>query len=99
MKQSTINNSEAHTVTITPALSTPAIPHPTMTRTTTPSRIEPTLPPPPPQNARPGRAYSHAIEIDMESHYGKSHTQKSDTDIRIFFQNVKGLTYSASGED
>ncbi|KAI2499411.1 hypothetical protein MHU86_15056 [Fragilaria crotonensis] len=70
-----------------------------MTRTTTPSRIEPTLPPPPPQNARPGRAYSHAIEIDMESHYGKSHTQKSDTDIRIFFQNVKGLTYSASGED
>ena len=31
--------------------------------------------------------------------YGVSLYTKSDSDTRIFFQNVKGLTYSASGED
>ena len=69
----------------------------------TANHTAPTTPTIPPHistpRARPGRLYTPAIEIDMESSYGKSHTHKSDTDIRIFFQNVKGLTYSASGED
>ena len=51
------------------------------------------------QFPRPGRKYHHAVDIDMESAYGQPHGTKQDTDIRIYFQNVKGLTYSASGED
>jgi hypothetical protein len=35
----------------------------------------------------------------MESAYRQHHGTKKDADIRIFFQNMKGLTYSASGED
>lgn len=51
------------------------------------------------QFSRPGRKYHKAVDIDMESAYRQHHGTKKDADIRIFFQNMKGLTYSASGED
>jgi hypothetical protein len=59
------------------------------------------LPPPQQQHTapRPGRAYRQPLNIDLHSSYGQTHLVRKDTDIRIFFQNVKGLTYTASGED
>ena len=48
-----------------------------------------TSPRPNPTILRPGRNAS----------YGDSIHERHDSTIRIFFQNVKGLTYSATGED
>ena len=49
---------------------------------------------------RPGRKFhTPHIDIDLDRAYGRPWTEKADTDLRIYFQNVKGLTYSATGED
>jgi hypothetical protein len=52
------------------------------------------------QTKRPGRKFhTPHIDIDLDRAYGRPWTEKADTDLRIYFQNVKGLTYSATGED
>jgi hypothetical protein len=51
-------------------------------------------------NLRPGRNHTRKTDtIDVYSSYGDSHLEKDDKYIRIFFQKVKGLTYSFTGED
>jgi hypothetical protein len=49
---------------------------------------------------RPGRkTLRQPLNIDLQSSYGASiHTRDQDC-IRAFFQNVKGLTYTNTGED
>ena len=37
--------------------------------------------------------------INLNTSYGSSHHLRNTNDIRIFFQNTKGLTYSSIGED
>jgi hypothetical protein len=49
---------------------------------------------------RPGRNPLRSDHsIDLTTSYGTSHHLRNDNDIRIFFQNTKGLTYSSTGED
>jgi hypothetical protein len=55
-------------------------------------------------NLRPGRRHNRKstninINININSAYGDSHLVRDKNEIRIFFQNVKGLTYSHTGED
>jgi hypothetical protein len=49
---------------------------------------------------RPGRKI-HKPNIDTYPHrsYGQHWEERQQSDLRIFFQNIKGLTYSATGED
>jgi hypothetical protein len=52
-------------------------------------------------NRRPGRFYKQS-ELDEENlfnNYGDSIYTKPPNTVRLLFQNVKGLTYSATGED
>ena len=82
---------ETQEVTITQNLSNQTNVHIT-NRTTTNTDTIP--------NLRPGRNHNRKTDtIDVHSSYGDSHLEKDDKDIRIFFQNVKGLTYSFTGED
>jgi hypothetical protein len=69
-------------------------PHPeTSTATSTSPRPNPTI-------LRPGRnAFRQTNEIDLNTSYGNSIHERHESTIRIFFQNVRGLTYSATGED
>jgi hypothetical protein len=49
---------------------------------------------------RPGRRTLRQPEdVDLQASYGHSIYVRAETTIRIFFQNVKGLTYTTSGED
>lgn len=48
---------------------------------------------------RPGRTLRHPINIDLNTSYGDSIHDRHPNSLRIFFQNVKGLTYSTTGED
>ena len=49
---------------------------------------------------RPGRKiHKPNIDTDLHRSYGRSWEERQHSDLRIFFQNVKGLTYSATGED
>ena len=49
---------------------------------------------------RPGRSlFRKTTDIDIECSYGSSFLHRNPDTIRIFFQNTKGLTYSATGED
>ena len=51
-------------------------------------------------STRPGRNPLRSNHnIDLTSSYGTSHHERNHTDIRIFFQNTKGLSYSSTGED
>ena len=51
-------------------------------------------------NHRPGRnPFRQAHDLDLQESYGDSHYDCAPNTIRIFFQNVKGLTYSSTGED
>ena len=53
-------------------------------------------------NFRPGRHYrkkEFGVQEHMSKEYGDSVHQKKVNSVRFFFQNVKGLTYSSSGED
>jgi hypothetical protein len=53
-----------------------------------------------PMNHRPGRnPLRQTQDIDLHASYGDSHYERSPNTIRIFFQNVKGLTYTTTGED
>ena len=50
--------------------------------------------------SRPGRIpFRKSQTIDIERSYGSRYTDRSPSCIRIFFQNTKGLSYSATGED
>ena len=50
--------------------------------------------------ARPGRNPLRSNHtIDLTTSYGSPLQARNTTDIRIFFQNTKGLTYSSTGED
>ncbi|KAI2511593.1 hypothetical protein MHU86_2847 [Fragilaria crotonensis] len=49
---------------------------------------------------RPGRQHNRkATNIDIHRSYGDPYMVRDEKDIRIFFQNVKGLTHSYTGED
>jgi len=50
---------------------------------------------------RPGRMFrkTRHDDINVSRNYGHDINIKNGKSVRIFFQNVKGLTYSASGED
>jgi len=49
---------------------------------------------------RPGRRLrEHNIDPSPTTNYGSSIQQKDPTSTRFLFQNIKGLTYSTSGED
>ena len=49
---------------------------------------------------RPGRrTLRQPIDVDLHSSYGDSIHTRNENSIRIFFQNVKGLTYTNTGED
>ena len=51
-------------------------------------------------NLRPGRRHNRiSASIVIHSTHGDSHLVRDKNDIRIIFQNVKGLTYSHIGED
>ena len=50
-------------------------------------------------NLRPGQCHNRkSTNINIQSVYGDSHLVWDKNDIRIFFQNVKGLTCSHTGE-
>ena len=67
--------------------------------TTQPSTTQPLVPTTLP-NTRPGRkALRHSPDINLDTSYGDSIHNRDPGTIRIFFQNVKGLTYSTSGQD
>ena len=52
------------------------------------------------QPHRPGRTFKRqTTDTEVNTSYGRSCYKRNYTDLRIFFQNVRGLTYSASGED
>ena len=66
-----------------------------------PSTVQPSTTPQTriPQN-RPGRIpFRKSQTIDIERSYGSRVTDRSPSCIRVFFQNTKGLSYSATGED
>ena len=48
---------------------------------------------------RPNRRFRPSQEIDVHTSYGDQVDIRDPSHIRIFFQNTKGLTYSATGED
>ncbi len=48
---------------------------------------------------RPGKQHNRTTNSDIHRSYGDSYLDRNDNDVRIFFQNVKGLTYSHTGED
>ena len=52
-------------------------------------------------NNRPGRYFKkfHDDDITILNNYGDNIHHKNVSSVRVFFQNVKGLTYSSSGED
>lgn len=78
-------------------------PHPTTTVTPAPPQLpNPTAVTllPTPRNIRPGRSsLRHTPDIDLHASYGDSIYERDPSSIRVFFQNVKGLTYSTTGED
>lgn len=53
------------------------------------------------QTKRPGRYFRRTqhCENDITMSYGDIMKPKDDRMVRIFFQNVKGLTYTTTGED
>ena len=60
----------------------------------------PTYTTPTPLHIRPGRStLRQTPNIDLHSSYGDSIHAREPSSIRVFFQNVKGLTYSHTGED
>ena len=53
-----------------------------------------------PANTRPGRnPFRQTQDINLQEAYGNTHHERAPNTIRIFFQNVKGLTYTPTGED
>ena len=67
-----------------------------------PSTLHPiaTLPPPHQQTIRSGRKLTRQnLDINIATSYGVSVDIRDPSHIRIFFQNIKGLTYSATGQD
>ena len=73
-------------------------------------RTPPTHPPPPParhprppptqHHPRPGRSkLRQPLNVDLNSLYGASIHERDSSSIRVFFQNVKGLTYTTTGEE
>ena len=39
------------------------------------------------------------LNVDLHSSYEASIHERDPSSIRVFFQNVKGLTYTSTGED
>ena len=69
--------------------------HTSITNILTHRNISDTIP-----HLRPGRQHNrNATNIDIHSAYGDSYMVRDENDKRIFFQNVKGLTHSYTGED
>ena len=49
---------------------------------------------------RPGRSkLRQLLNVDLNSSYGASIREQDSSSIRVFFQNVEGLTYTTTGED
>ena len=83
---------ETYNVTIT---NDNKLPQTSITTTRPHNTTDSTIP-----NLRPGcRHHQKSSNIHIHSAYGDSPHVQDKSDIRIFFQNVKGLTYSHSGKD
>ena len=51
-------------------------------------------------NTHPGRnPFRRTPDINLQEAYGDSHYERAPITIRLFFQNVKRLTYSTTDED
>jgi hypothetical protein len=49
---------------------------------------------------RPGRkTWASPLDLSPDKSYGDTILQKRHGTVRLFFQNVKGLTYSTAGDD